>query len=679
MSAISNFLSFLRSAIYAIDVRDGIADAIEQCYNDVNNPTLKTEALEAALQTKIDEGEMAALTIGDGTITGAKLANGTIPKAKLDPSITFDADSALDTTSTNAIQNKVVAGAISRLKADLDAGNDNLIISNSQMASFSGVFLTVWEQGGLYVSSGLPYNTQSAIRTDFISVANSDKVIISNPKGVTWNLYAYDANKEYVKSASPNYTDDATGEYVVPDTIEYIRIQLSITGETISIIGADGFSITSSHGYIFDYTDSKYADKSRVNLNRTQMATFSGIFFVDWEQGGLYVSSGLPYNTQSAIRTDFISTDDIESFLFKNPNGVTWKVYAYDENKEFVKSLTTKSGSDDTGMYVVPTSIKYIRVQLSITGTTISLSDADGFMIANVDGYIFNYANVYRREISILFIGNSLTQDGIAYLPYMLKTYYPEVSFKFYMWYNGGYTLAQQYSKFTNNETCTIFSVAENSASWTNYNNAKTMSEILANYTFDVVCLQEYFNGKSSYTDADISVWNNCRNYVQEHYEGGNGLEFISLFHAPKRASAESVFNLTKSGNALILKSTLAQDMIPNGIAVYRALSSDLDSLGDEEHLSPDGIHTQEGLPCLLQTYVTLCWLFDKLAINKSVYGCPMRMTTAIYNTINVPGANLGSGVITGTDAENLLAQEIAIKAYKEGKWFVMNNIYSES
>jgi hypothetical protein len=43
-----------------------------------------------------------------------------------------------------------------------------------------------------------------------------------------------------------------------------------------------------------------------------------------------------------------------------------------------------------------------------------------------------------------------------------------------------------------------------------------------------------------------------------------------------------------------------------------------------------------------------------------------------------VPGTNLGSGVITGTDAENLLAQKIAIKAYKEGKWFVMNSICSE-
>jgi len=110
MSAISNFLTFLRSAIYAIDVRDGIADAIEQCYNDVNNPTLKTEALEAALQTKIDEGEMAALTIGDHTITAAKLANGVIPAA----------DATL--TETGKPADAAETGRqIGLLKADLDA------------------------------------------------------------------------------------------------------------------------------------------------------------------------------------------------------------------------------------------------------------------------------------------------------------------------------------------------------------------------------------------------------------------------------------------------------------------------------------------------------------------------------------------------------------------------------
>ena len=105
MSAISTILTRLRAAIWAIDVRDDIANAIEQCYSDVSNPTLRTEALEAALQTKIDEGEMAALTIGDHTITAAKLAQGVI-------------DNTL-ATSGAAADAKKTGDELSALKADL--------------------------------------------------------------------------------------------------------------------------------------------------------------------------------------------------------------------------------------------------------------------------------------------------------------------------------------------------------------------------------------------------------------------------------------------------------------------------------------------------------------------------------------------------------------------------------
>ena len=284
-----------------------------------------------------------------------------------------------------------------------------------------------------------------------------------------------------------------------------------------------------------------------------------------------------------------------------------------------------------------------------------------------------------KHSISILFVGNSLTQDGIAYLPYMLKTYYPEIDFKIYMWYIGGKTLGDHYSTFTSGGKAAIFSVAENAIKWTNYSNSKTMASVLSTYNFDIVCMQEYFNYK---TDgySDVTDWENCKNYIRTNYKGGNALKFVNLLHAPLRKAeatedVHTVYNRTLQGNGLILQNTIAEDMIPNGIAVYKALSTDLNNMGDLGQLSPDGTHTQEGLPCLLQTYVTLCWLFDKLGINKSIYGSSMRMTTAIYNSIDVPGANLGKGVLTGTDAENLLAQEIAIKAYKEGKQFVMNNL----
>lgn len=309
------------------------------------------------------------------------------------------------------------------------------------------------------------------------------------------------------------------------------------------------------------------------------------------------------------------------------------------------------------------------------TGQTLTaehLNNIEAGIIANEVAIKSKQSN----SISILFVGNSLTQDGIAYLPYMLKNYYPEVDFKIYMWYTGGYTLGQHYSTFTSNGAAGIFSVAENSEKWTNYSKSKTMAQVLSTYTFDIVSMQEYFNTKTEY--SDVADWNNCRDYIVSNYKGGNALEFVSLFHAPWRRDGDDtdgVYAMTENGNGLILQNTISQDMIPNGIAVYRALSTELDALGDKQHLSPDGVHTQEGLPCLMQTYVTLCWLFDRMGINKSIYGSPMRMTTAIYNKIDVPGANLGNGVITGTNAQNLLAQEIAIKAYKEGKQFVMKNL----
>ena len=80
----------------------------------------------------------------------------------------------------------------------------------------------------------------------------------------------------------------------------------------------------------------------------------------------------------------------------------------------------------------------------------------------------------------------------------------------------------------------------------------------------------------------------------------------------------------------------------------------------------------------MLQAYVVCLWLLDKLGYPKSIYGNPMRMTTALYESMNIPGPNLGTGVITGTDAQNLLAQKVAIETFKEGKAFVNKYLYEE-
>lgn len=86
MSSISTYLGYIQTKKWASEVRTAIVNAISQCYSDVSNPTLQTAALETAIQNKINAGQMAALTIGDGTIT----------RAKLDPNMTLGMVATVD-------------------------------------------------------------------------------------------------------------------------------------------------------------------------------------------------------------------------------------------------------------------------------------------------------------------------------------------------------------------------------------------------------------------------------------------------------------------------------------------------------------------------------------------------------------------------------------------------------
>ena len=77
----------------------------------------------------------------------------------------------------------------------------------------------------------------------------------------------------------------------------------------------------------------------------------------------------------------------------------------------------------------------------------------------------------------------------------------------------------------------------------------------------------------------------------------------------------------------------------------------------------------------MLEAYVTALWILDKLGIQMSVNNCSAVVDNSNYATINVPGPNLGTGVVVGTTAQVRLAQKVAIMAFKEGKYITNNNL----
>lgn len=353
---------------------------------------------------------------------------------------------------------------------------------------------------------------------------------------------------------------------------------------------------------------------------------------------------------------------------WKSQSAGYYKVVFVDESNNTISQLYANTADVDVTLTKVlvnvPMDAKFMYLN-SRYMTPVAHREGNGDILESA---IKESSNI--KEISILFVGNSLTQDAVSYVPLLLRELAPDLSFKLYDWYNGGYKLSQQLADFNNNVACDIFSVCENGTSWANFNNSKTMASVLTDYKFDIVSIQEYFNYQET---ADVDVFNSVVEYIENHYS--HPFKVVTLFHQPIRNNADTVFARTKAGNALFLKETVAEDMIPSGIAIYRAMQTTLDSLGDQGHLSPDGTHAQEGLPCMMQAYVTAMWILKQVGIPISVNNASSIVDDSNYASINVPGPNLGTGVVVGTTEQVRLSQKVAIKAFKEGEYFVNANL----
>jgi len=156
------------------------------------------DTIKAALTALINDGVLEDLSIEDGSITTAKIANGAITQAKLDPNISFEADDELDATSTNAVQNKVVAQAISALNESLDVYSElKKPISYTLNPGYISTSGTIGAQNAI----------KKEVYTSFIPISEGEAITFEASWPTTseskWLVYAmYDANKEFISRGS---------------------------------------------------------------------------------------------------------------------------------------------------------------------------------------------------------------------------------------------------------------------------------------------------------------------------------------------------------------------------------------------------------------------------------------------------------------------------------------------
>ena len=133
---------------------------------------------------------------------------------------------------------------------------------------------------------------------------------------------------------------------------------------------------------------------------------------------------------------------------------------------------------------------------------------------------------------------------------------------------------------------------------------------------------------------------------------------------------------MIKTAAEQCMKNTACQSVIAPGVAAYFAtLDPILQPLGDIGNLTPDGSHAQDTLGCLLQAYTAALWIFKELGLPYGIYNKHIRITQALFNAINPPGPNVGTGIIVGTDEQNNEAQLVAVRAFKYGLNLVNNSL----
>lgn len=321
----------------------------------------------------------------------------------------------------------------------------------------------------------------------------------------------------------------------------------------------------------------------------------------------------------------------------------------------------------------------------SIAGNT--LSNLQNFIyVMPSDGYIrfschndevsdVTVRNIPKeKELNILVLGNSFSQDAFAYLPPILNEMLPDYGITYGVAYGDSYGAEDHVNSYENDVKYEQWNLWRSGADhWSHYTGSsvrKSMKDILGLYDWDIVYFQS--NGtvkvstmESSMKTNNITPGRKMLRILQDELKHpfmfltGQWVSTVYDDAASTAASYERMRNAIK----YVGDNLGVNDIVPVGAAVSIArTNSTLDALGNAGHLLYN-THMQAGLPALMSSYVIAEYLVRKLGrSNCSVYGSSFVPSGENCEAINSSSMTHGTPVGVETDYIRA-AQEIAVAA----------------
>ena len=269
------------------------------------------------------------------------------------------------------------------------------------------------------------------------------------------------------------------------------------------------------------------------------------------------------------------------------------------------------------------------------------------------------------QECSILVIGNSFARDDFCYVPLFMEEICPNHSVNMDIMYVSGNPLSKHWSNINNQRASFTWDTYETKTGKWESRTYILADDIVVSHHWDIVIFQE--------GSVKARTYETTQPYVSQIINFVKSLQPDAVFaytiipSLPDGAlsiadtTSDDVWKMNATTAKLLYDEGLVSYIIPCGTAIQNARHSILDTYGDFGHLTYDGRHLQEGIPCVIGAYTATEALMGILNINSTIANSHLRITQKWVRTINVLGRH--GSVIEGNDYDYALAKQCALQA----------------
>ena len=458
----------------------------------------------------------------------------------------------------------------------------------------------------------------------------------------------------------------------IEPSIDDVTFDTTPTAGSNNPVTSDGIKKAISNSVDQTYSSTSTKAQSGVAVNeafKTLARVYGENLFNVTMSGGFYVDSGI-----QTANADFDSCQ-----LVLKP-GTTYKVINQITDNGNNIRLFEKSGTGYTQLKVW----NQIKDPLIFTSPFDSTKE---YMLQVVRDLRFaNYPEIYeynfagevidvaklanrKRKIKILAIGNSYSRDNYSYVPKLMENL-ADVDVTFGILYKGSCTLKQHFNIWNVNGDYQAYDKYTTSAGrWTTTNTYNCVTA-LNEEDWDIITLQQQSSDSRDYNTFQPYL-NDLHNLLLQKSSHNFKLAWLMTMAYPTGYSglgsdtSDGMFAKIVSAAQAAMNGSCLEFLIPCGTATQNARHTSLDSLGDFGHLSYDGLHLQEGLPCLISNYVAALVFLEKMGFGyKGINANNIRPTQRWIIHLNIPEQNGYSVGVSNSNCQ--LAQKCALYAMKK-------------